>query len=228
MSDNNITDIVNRALGYLGEQKITNADAPETVAGKRIVDNYNDCRREFLERTPWCFAETWAQLIYLEPAPAGFDYSDLYLLPTDYIRVNDIPVAVTPSNFASVRSVEEYRFVTFNQNNARCIALSNNANPTLNMAYTADITNLNLWSPLAKKCLSTWMAMDVCKGVTGMDTLWAQLDKSLTYELQDAVGVNGNVQRKRRQRFSEVQRERDFAFGGAVSFFTPVIGYPTS
>lgn len=225
-NDNNVTALFNRSLSYLGERKITSANAPETTAGRRLVDCYDMCRREILRRVSWNFAECWASLDYFAPAPTGFDYQDTYQLPADYIRIIDIPgLSNQTAVFGAVRSVEEYRFITMD--GAKLIALSNNAATTLAIAYIADVTNLTLWDPLALKCLATWMALDIAKGVTGQDTLVQQLNQMLNLDLQDAVGVNGNEQRKRRQTFSNVQKDRQNAFLGEGGFFTPVSGYNT-
>lgn len=227
-NDNSTTALVNRALGYLGEQKITNCDAPETPNGRLMVDSYDMCRREVLRRVSWNFAETWGTLNYYKPAPKGFDYSDTYSLPADYIRIVDLP----GGNYASIDfsmddcSIQDYRFIQMN--GIRLIALSNNASPTLCMAYIADVTNLTLWDPLALKVLSMWMALDIAKGATGQEAVANGINALLTGDLQDAVGVNGNEQRKRQHNFSQTKRSRQDAFlDGVGAFFTPVVGYPT-
>lgn len=233
--DNNLTALVNRALGYLGEQKITNCDSPETPAGRLMVDNYSMCRREVLRRVPWNFAECWGALAYYKPAPTGFDYTDTYALPADYIRILDIP-GLTPANLMGTTgtvysidyssddtSIQDYRFIQMD--GIRLIALDNNTAATLNVAYICDVQNLTLWDPLALKVLSGWMAIDVAKGITGMDSLVMQLDKMLTYDLQDAAGVNGNEQRKRLHGYSKTKRERELASLGGTGFFTPVVGF---
>jgi len=234
-NDNNITTLVNRALRYLGEQNITSSDSPETPAGKMMVDSYDMCRREVLRRVSWNFAEAWGTLNYFAPAPTGFDYQDTYQLPADYIRIVDIPGLTSLSLQGGVGpsysidyslddySIQDYRLIQMN--GARLIALNNNASTTLNIAYVADVTNLTLWDPLALKVLAGWLAMDLAKGISGMDSLVQQLDRMLTMDLQDAVGVNGNEQRKRMHGFSRTKRDRELAFMGATSYFTPVTGY---
>ncbi|MDE1971097.1 MAG: hypothetical protein KGI50_06020 [Patescibacteria group bacterium] len=226
-TDQNLTDLVNRALVFLGEKRITNTDSPESRAGKMLVDISGPCRREVLRRVSWNFAETWASLNYFGAAPQNFDYQDLYALPDDYIRVVDLPNMSVKSAIGLPQSIEDYRLIVMNNNGGqqRCIALNNNAANTLPMCYIADVTNLSIWDPLALKVLAMWMALDVAKGVTGQDGLVQQLSEQLTLDLQDAVGVNGNEQRKRRQTFSNVQKDRELAYLGYSSYFTPVTGY---
>ncbi len=222
-ADNNTTAVINRALRFIGERPIISASSPQTTAGKAMVDNFDQCRREVLRRVPWNFAECWAALSYFSAAPTGFDYQDLYALPADYIRIIDLPGLSLQTALAPPESITDYRLIQFN--GQRCIALSNNAANTLNMAYVCDTTNLALWDPLALKVFAMWLAIDVAKGITGQDALVEQLNQMLAEDLKDAVGVNGNEQRKRRQTFSKVQTDRELAFMGWSSYFTPVQGF---
>lgn len=225
--DKSKTALVNRALGFLGERRITSTDNPQTPAGKHIVDNYDPCRREVLERFPWPFAEKWGTLNYVQAAPKGFDFSDLYAIPADYIRPVNFPGLGVPSTLSTLSAdcIVDYRII--NIGTQVCIALNNNANPELNIAYISDVTLLNLWSPLALKVFADFLALDAAKAITGMDDLVSKLNAMLTLDLQDAVGVAGNSQPKHRSAFSNVGRERQAVFMGGPGFFTNVAGYPT-
>ena len=221
------TALVNRALGFLGERRITSTDNPQTPAGKHIVDNYDPCRREVLERFPWPFAEKWSSLNYLEPAPQGFDFSDLYALPSDYIRPVNFPGLGVPGQLSgfSQSIIVDYRIV--NVGTQVCIAISNNAAPLLPIAYISDVTLLNLWTPLSLKVFADFLALDAAKAITGMDDLVAKMNEILTLDLQDAVGVAGNSQPKHRSAFSNVGQDRRDSFWGSSGYFTPVLGYNT-
>ncbi|MDE2105618.1 MAG: hypothetical protein KGL39_50795 [Patescibacteria group bacterium] len=226
--------LINRALYYLGEAKITDPNSPETTAGQVMVDIFDDVRKESLRRIPWNFAECWAQINYLGAAPVGFDYPDVYALPADYIRVIDLPGYVNSSLSTTGQSysidyssndysIQDYRLINFQ--GQRCISMDQNAAATIPMAYTCDVTNLTLWDPLAKKCFAIALALDVAKGITGMDSLVMQLDKTLSDDLKDAAGVNGTEQRKRLHNYSRVNRDRQLADVGSTGYFTPVAGY---
>jgi hypothetical protein len=227
MSDSNSkTALINRALSFLGEQRITNTDNPETKAGRAMVDNYDACREETLRRVAWNFAESWAEINYFNPAPLGFDYADTYELPEDFIRLIEIPGQQVSGVFFIPVPIRDFRFITMD--GTRLIAIGNNAASTLNIAYTANIDDLNLWDPLAKKVFATILALDLSVGITGKAVRAQQLEAMLTLDLQDAAGINGNEQRKGRTTYSLIQRERETAFLGNVSWFTPVTGYPSS
>jgi hypothetical protein len=223
-ASNSKTALINRALSFIGEQRITNTDNPETKAARAMVDNYDDCRKETLRRVAWSFAEVWTALNYFQPLPQGYDYSDSYKLPPDFIRLIDIPGQQVRLIYTFPASLKDYRFVTFQ--GVRTLAISNNSAANLSIAYTADIDDLNVWDPLAKKVFATILALDVAVGITGKAIRAQQLEAILALDLQDAAGINGNEQRKNRQTYSQIQRERESAFLGNTSFFTPLGGYP--
>lgn len=225
MADSNSkTALINRALSFIGEQRVTNTDNPETKAGRAMCDNYDACREETLRRVAWSFAESWTALNFYKALPSGYDYSDSYKLPSDFIRMIDVPGQVAAGIFELPASIKDFRLI--NYQGTRVIAIQNNAAPNLNVAYTANIGDLTVWDPLAKKVFATILALDLAVGITGKAVRAQQLEAMLSMDLQDAAGVNGNEQRKGRQTYSQIVRERETAFLGNVSFFTNVQGYP--
>lgn len=231
------TSIVNRSLGFLGERLITSFDNPQTPSGKLMVNNYPMVRRETLYVFPWPFAETWATLNLTNPPPPGptiagvtptpIGYNNAYALPADFIRLVDFDDPVHGKG-----RVEGYRFIT--QNGQRCIATdaTNQASATpplqFSCAYIADVEELNLWSIGALEVFAWGLAKDVAKSITGQDKLAQFANEQYNLALQNAAGIEGSMQPKLRQPFSNVARDRERVFLGDVSFFTPVIGYPNT
>lgn len=209
--------VINRALGFIGERAISNPDAPETPAGKRITDAFDQCRQEVICRVPWNFAETWATCSITTAPPFG--YTDAYSLPADCLRILIVGDPTQP--------LTDYRILNQGSPDYRKVIACNNAGKTtLPIAYNADITILSQWSPLALKVLAIWLALDAAKALTGQDELVKLLDELLTKELQDAVAVDGQEQPIRESRFSYVQEERDLAnYGGNGYGWTNVVGY---
>lgn len=199
---------MNRALYFLGESSIANPDAPETEPGKKLLQIFDQSRREVLRRYPWNFCETWA-LAQKTTAPI-FGKTDAYALPADFLRLIWVG---DPDN-----TRRDYRLI--NQGGGeyrRVIAINNGGKEDLQIAYNADITLLHLWDPLAIKVFALWLALDIAKGVTGQDGLVETINNLLTEELKDAVAVDGQEQAILHDRFSYVQDERDAAqFGGGV------------
>jgi len=207
--------ILNRALGFIGEQPITNPDSPETPAGKRMANSLDPCRRELLRRHPWNFAEIWTTIAKTTAPPYG--YSDAYSMPEDFLRL------LVVGNFEN--SITDYRMVNQGAPHyRRVIAMNNSGASEVPFIYTADIQLYSMWDPLALKVLAIWLAMDNAKGITGQDALVSFLNGLLTDELRDAVSVDGQEQSMRTLQFSYVQDARQQAqFGG--SDFTRVVGY---
>lgn len=185
-----------------------------------MVNQVAQTRREVLRRYPWNFAETWA-LANKTTAPA-FGYSDAYALPDDCVRILCVGDPVT----ADSRN-RNYRILNQGKPDYRkIIAIDNGGASTIQLAYTADITNFNQWDPLAVKVLAIWLAMDAAKGITGSASYVQVLNSLLSEELKDAVGVDGQEQAMRQDIFSKVQQERDYAqFGGDGAYWTAVTGY---
>ena len=206
-------DVINRALRILGETPITSTTAPETNAGKHLVAIYDQCRREVLEAHPWNFAERW-ESVDLTNAPA-FGYDDAYVLPSDFIALLMV---------GDIREDErDYRLLyQGNPDYQRVIALDNNGEDTLQIAYTADVTLLNLWSPLAVKVLALWIAADSVNGVTGQETKYQYVNDLLEKAFKDATGVDGNQQSVRVHLQSGVQQARNEAQYGDGLPFTQV------
>lgn len=244
--DQSVTSLINRSLRLLGERPIQNVNSPETPAGKILVEAYPQCRKEVQRRCPCTFAEVWGFWKYFGPTPGTpsaavptpgegtfnlnqpqFDYQDSYLLPPDYIRIIDIPGLVSQSGInGRGGTLVDYRFINAGAPGfQRLIALDNNTAPTLAVAYVTDVELLSSWDSLTLKVLADWLALDSAKAITGQESIVKELGDMLTIDLQDAVGVSGNEQPKHESRFSRIARDRETAFLGNVSWFTPVQGY---
>lgn len=212
--------IINRALGLIGERSITNPDAPETPAGKHMVSIFDQCRREVLRRVPWNFAEVWKATD--KTTTPDFGYADAYVLPSDFLRLLIVGYS-KPSSSAKppLTSRRDYRLLYQPAQTQRVIAIDNDGEVTLKIAYTADITVYSIWDPLAIKVLAVWMALDGAKAITGQNDLVKTLNALLTEELRDAAGVDGGEQAIMLHLESPVQTERSLAQYGDL-LFTPV------
>lgn len=206
--------LVNRALGFLGEEPITSWDKPHTKGGRILVSFYDQTRREVLRKYPWNFCETWT---YIDKTVAPiFFYSDAYSLPQDYLR---LLIVGDPS-----QDTRDYRILNQGSPEYRkVIALNNNGAAQLPIAYNCDIEQLSLWDPLACKVFALQLALDNAKAITGQDALVKLMNDLLSEELKDAAAVDGQEQSIRQHRFSNVQTERDYGTFGDT--FTNVIGY---
>jgi hypothetical protein len=206
--------VICRALGFLGEQPITNPDAPETPAGRYMADHYDESRREIIRRHPWNWAEVWKTAAKTTAPP--FKFTDAYVYPADCLRlliVGDLD-----------ESIRDYRIINQGSPEYRkVIACDNDGANTINLCYCADIEILSMWDPLALKCLSLFMAVDAAKYVTGQEKLAETLNGLLTEEWREAVAIDGQEQRIWKDEDSEVNQARQSAnYAGG---FTKVLGY---
>jgi hypothetical protein len=215
------TDVINRALGFIGERPIINPDAAETTAGKHIARIYDQCRQEVLRAFPWNFAEVWKEIDRV--ATPSFGYSDAYLLPTDFIRLLTVgydrpSIQVT----TALISRKDYRLLSSGAPNYdRWLAVDNAGEDVIKIAYTADVDKMHIWDPLAIKVLALWMAVDAAKAITGHDDLVIQLNAMLTESFREAAGADGGEQVVNLHQESPTRNSRVSAQFGD-SYFTPV------
>lgn len=124
------TDVVNVALGYLGEPPILSMDEG-SLAARTASIHYAKTVKQVLRAHPWACATSRATLARLSATPAfGFNY--YYALPADFLRVvqiNDNRVLYT---------IEVY--------NTQKALLTNESE--VNLRYVANITNPDLWDDL--------------------------------------------------------------------------------
>lgn len=80
--------IVNRALSYIGANKITNLE-DSTQEARAVSNVYDDSLRSILEEAPWVFALKRKLLNKVEEAPAwgGGNY---FVLPSECVRIFEI------------------------------------------------------------------------------------------------------------------------------------------
>lgn len=79
-------EILNRAAGYLGSERILDPENPATARERRLLDLYNMIYEEVLGIWPWCCARKRRTLTAMEAAPA-WGYSYQYALPDGVVQV---------------------------------------------------------------------------------------------------------------------------------------------
>lgn len=141
------TDIANMALLRMGHSTITSFD-DSTDAASKIRAQFDYARRMVLDNK-WGFARKTVLIAADATAPENTDFSNRYLLPNDYIRIQRLEGA---QRDYAVQREGNY--------------LLSNAGPPLRLVYTYDEKNLNRWPPHALGALSCQLAMLTCLSIT--------------------------------------------------------------
>lgn len=81
----NSVDICNLALDVLGQKPIASITNPQTETESVIARWYDQSREAVLQSHVWNFAKTEATIA--RSGTPGGDFDDMYLLPTDCLRV---------------------------------------------------------------------------------------------------------------------------------------------
>lgn len=175
------TDICNRALGRLGQERILNMTDPG--AGARACQlHFDGTRDEVLRSHRWNFAMARAALSQLSEAPAfGWDYQ--YALPADFIRA--LEVNETEDGLGEPWTIEGSNLLT------------NEA--TVNLLYIKRETTVAMWDPLFQEAVTLKLAMKlstVLRGSSSQVVDFAQEYDRLTAPLARRVDANEGRDRR--------------------------------
>jgi hypothetical protein len=160
--------VCNQALAELGESFIQSFHDGTSVANV-CATLYPDVRDETLELHPWNFA-TYRTRLARSPDTPAMDYRYMYPLPTNpwCIKVH----GTDQGNGARFNvGVDAY--------NGRVLYSDQGS---VSIVYTARVTDLGVWAPLALQVLVKLLASRLAKVLTGQNSL-AQL------KFQEAVAL---------------------------------------
>jgi hypothetical protein len=160
--------VCNQALAELGESFIQSFSDGTSVANV-CATLYPDVRDEVLELHPWNFA-TYRTRLSRSPDTPAMDYQYMYPLPSN-------PWCI------KVQGTDEGNGARFNVGmdrfNTRVLYSDQGS---VSIVYTARVTDLGVWAPLALQILVKLLASRLAKVLTGQNSL-AQL------KFQEAVAL---------------------------------------
>lgn len=177
----NETDICNRALGRIGEERIMSmADA--SAAARACDLHFAGTRDEVLRGHRWNFATSRVALSRLSDAPAfGWDYQ--FALPTDFLRALEVNCAEDDVGYPW--AVEGSNLLT---------------NETaVNLVYIRRETNVAKWDSLFGEALTLKLAMKLATVIRGSSSQvvdFASEYDRLTAPLARRVDANEGRRRK--------------------------------
>ncbi len=175
------TDICNRALGRIGQERIMNLS--DSGAGARACQlHFSGTRDEVLRSHRWNFATGRTALSRLLDTPA-FGWTYQYSLPADFIRA--LEVNDTEDGTGCPWTVEGGNLLT------------NEA--TVNLVYIRRETNVAKWDALFQEALTLKLAMKlstVLRGSSSQVVDFAQEYDRLTAPLARRIDANEGRERQ--------------------------------
>lgn len=191
-----VIGICNRALTKLGSNRITSLDDNNKPA--RVMSaNYDSVRRAELRAHRWSFALVRAALPALADVPA-WGFNRQFQLPADNVRLDQLEMAYTWYG-------DVYRWTTANFDTA-LFAIEGGKILTdlpapLNIRYSSDVTDPNLFDTTFAEALSCKLAMEACEDLTQSSTKFQQI----ATEYADAIktAIRGNAIERPPQQLAE-------------------------
>lgn len=157
------TEVVNSALGLLASRRITSLDDGSELATLARL-RWAIARDAVNEAHPWNFADLRATLVASARVPA-YEWSTQYPLPTLPKCLAVRETSLDQANSSQFPNVSGQRWVLgYDSQDGRVIFCNATA---LSIRYTAQILDLNIWSPLAILALTYLLASDLAIEVTG-------------------------------------------------------------
>lgn len=143
------TEIANRALSKVGEQRVSNIDTDNIKAAKVIRYMWDIVRDKLLTSHPWNFAIERTELAADGTAPA-WGYNKRFQIPSDFLALLEI------------KSNPDYKL------EGRYILT--NASAPLKIRYIKRITNTGDFDPMFTEALAADLAVEACEELTQSNT----------------------------------------------------------
>lgn len=211
-------EIVNLALAYLGQPPVASISPPtadEPVAVTMALQ-YDDARQNVLRKYVWNFAKARATLSLATDYTPEFDFTDAYLLPSDFIRLLSVAdPAVAASDVSDTSLIRKFDI------EGRYVLCNADAAESIHLRYIRDVEEVERWDPLFRKLVVLTLALQSAYLITGNKALMQTLDGLLTREIPDAASIDGQeVPPIRVQRSRLLAGRRTQGSGSVASQYT--------
>lgn len=175
------TDIANRALTKLGEQRVLSL-SDDTAAGRTMRSIFEQVRDAELRRSRWNFAMRRASLSALAAAPE-WGYAYQYPMPTDFLSLVQVgEFYIRPSTKAkgpwSVESTDSGSAI-----------LTDIPAPLL-IRYVRRVENSGLFDPLFVEVLACRLAFEACETITQSSSKKEAASQEYKAALSEAARCN--------------------------------------
>ncbi len=201
--------ISNKALGWLGADRITNLDDPQTEA-VIAKENYAEARDFVLADHDWPFAIKRFNLALSTEKPA-FGYANKFLIPDEILRV--ISLNEHDPAYSSGQTINTSRWDVENG-----FIVSDDL--TANVRAVARITETRLFSPGFVNCVAARMAADMALAVTSSSNREKSMEGKYQLFLRQAKRQDGRQGKSKRLVSTYLKQAR---WSGSSGFFGPTV-----
>ncbi|MCP4985426.1 MAG: hypothetical protein GY928_04935 [Colwellia sp.] len=188
-------DICNLAMDHFGGGIIVSIDSPSTEQEIKSARWYDVTRRALLRSHPWAFARARAVLSLNSIAPVH-GWADAYNIPTDLVRLNFIGDD-SVIDFKSSYALE-----------GRQILMDNSGGASIDIGYTADITDVTKFDALFVDLLAVEVAWKSCFAFTLKPSIKKELRESRNELRLEAKAVNSQEKPPIRIEYSKFREAR--------------------
>ncbi len=192
--------IVNLALGRIGQGPVTSIETPTSVNEIRMAAHYAPCRQKLLRAYIFNFSKKLATLTAASGVAPAFGYSSAFSMPADSLRllaVGDVTINDdTPAGY--------YDF----DDGYLCTDQTDN-DGNLQIQYVKDVKTVSKWDVLFRDLMRLQLAKDVAYLFTLKPSLITQIDVELENVKLQATAISGQEKpprRKERSRLLEMRR----------------------
>lgn len=173
MATTNKTGIVNRALGKIGGERITDISDVNDPLAIKYNDIFDDIFEEVLDAHTWNFAIFRKTLVRSPDAPNSNEWEFQYFLPTDPLIVK--PMSVNTEYASDFYRIEGNRLLT-------------NAEEAI-LQYVG-LVNISACSKLFLNAVATRLAAELAYDITSSRTMQAEMYNLYELDLQKAVSAD--------------------------------------
>ena len=197
--------IYNMALGRVGISKFVNSLTEQTNQRLTCDVYYENCRLRVLSAAPWNFATRINALADIGTPPNGWAYR--YKYPADCAKARVLAptydtITSEVARYFNQQTSCRYPFsvVEDEVNNGKAI-ITNLSTPVL--WYTADINNLNLWTPEAVSSLAWLLGTEIAGPLSAQPNYTKLAGDAYTLSVREAWATNANEETAKQEPESE-------------------------
>jgi hypothetical protein len=179
MSD---VDIINAALAKLGAEPIL-ARTENNNRGRTMNARYNSVRDAELRRHRWRFSFSRTSLPALAAAPDS-DYARQFELPDDFLRL------IEGGDIKSAPDLCDFRGIDSALYSIEGRTILTNLPAPLSIRYIAQIVDDSLFDPAFREALSSRLAYECCKKITGNENEKTGCMEDYKIAIREAIRAN--------------------------------------
>lgn len=207
-SPNNPVDILNMALGYIGEAPIRSIESPTKDIERQCGLYYHATRRYCLTLSLWNFAKRQAPIP--RTGDGQGDFTSTYQLPNDMIT------------FISVGGDTEYDYIDTYDVRGDQLHYDSDANSVV-IRYVFDNEDITKWAPGFVMVVARALALELAYFLSKKDNIIKTNNSMMQIVLADAIAKDGSERPPIRIETSKILEARRRLIGGTSDDPTRIV-----